>query len=264
MDISRVDKIIQYSLLVASNEDDFFDRQLGPIHLIKYVYLADLDYAASHNGETFTGVKWQFYNFGPWAQEVNSRIEPALLCINADKKTFSGDFGDSDEWVRWSKTDDSLKKELETELPLVIKSTLRRDVHRFGKATPELLSYVYLTKPMLCAAPREFLDFSVLITPSKNMTHEQSNGESLSFKKQKTLKENLRNLRIKNAERLSAKRKNSLVIPPISPRYDEVYYEGLKWLDSLAGEKIQEGDKDVGFSDLIWKSPSRCGDDFSD
>ena len=49
MDISRVDKIIQYSLLIAGDEDDFSDRQLGPIHLIKYVYLADLDFAASHN-----------------------------------------------------------------------------------------------------------------------------------------------------------------------------------------------------------------------
>ena len=263
MDISRVDKIIQYSLLVAGDEDDFFDRQLGPIHLIKYVYLADLDYAASHNGETFTGVKWQFYKFGPWAQEVNSRIEPALLCINADKKTFPSDYEDRGEWVRWTATDDSFKKELERELPLVIKSTLRRDVHRFGKATPELLSYVYSTKPMLCAAPLEYLDFSNLMTPTKDLPHEQSNGESLSLKKQKTLKANLRNLRIQNAERLSAKRKNNLVTPPISPRYDEVYFEGLKWLDSLAGEKIQEGEKDVIFSDSIWKSPSRCGDDFS-
>jgi len=47
----------------------------------------------------------------------------------------------------------------------------------------------------------------------------------------------LQKLKRQNAERLSAKRKNSLVTPPISPRYDEVYFEGLKWLDSLAGEK---------------------------
>lgn len=264
MDISRVDKIIQYSLLIASDEDDFLDRQLGPIHLIKYVYLADLDYAASHNGETFTGVKWQFYKFGPWAQEVNSRIEPALSCINANKKIFQSDYEDKDEWVRWSATDDSFRNELEKELPFVIKSTLRRDVHRFGKATAELLSYVYLTKPMLCAAPREFLDFSNLMTPTKDLSNMQSNGEILNSKKQKTLKANLRNLRTQNAERLSVKRKDSLVKPPISPRYDEVYFEGLKWLDSLAGEKIQEGEKDVSFSDSVWKSPSRCGNDFSD
>lgn len=81
MDSSKVDKIIQFALLVAGEEDDFRDRQLGPIHLIKYVYLADLAYAKHHDGETFTGAKWQFYKFGPWAQEVNQRIEPALLYI---------------------------------------------------------------------------------------------------------------------------------------------------------------------------------------
>jgi hypothetical protein len=264
MDISRIDKIIQYSLLVAGDEDDSFDHQLGPIHLIKYVYLADLDYATSHNGETYTGVKWQFYKFGPWAQEVNNRIEPALLCINAEKKTFPSDYVDRDEWVRWTATDDSFKKELERELPLVIKSTLRRNVHRFGKATPELLSYVYSTKPMLSAAPREFLDFSTVIPPPKDLASEQGSGEPLSLKKQKTLKANLRNLRIKNAERLSTKRKNRLVTPPMSPRYDEVYFEGLKWLDSLAGEEIPEGNQDVVFSDSIWKSLSRSGDDYSD
>jgi len=78
MDISRVDKIIQYTLLVAGDEDDYFDRQLGPIHLIKYVYLADLDYAASHNGEIFTGVKWQFYKFGPWPKKLIAVLN--LLC----------------------------------------------------------------------------------------------------------------------------------------------------------------------------------------
>lgn len=264
MDISKIDKIIQYALLVAGDEDDYSARQLGPIHFIKYIYLADLEYAATHNGETFTGVKWQFYKFGPWSQEVNSRIEPALLYINADKKTFPSDYEDRDEWVRWTATDNSFRNELERELPLIIKTTLRRDVHRFGKATPELLSYVYSTKPMLCAAPLEYLDFSTLMTPTKDLPHKQSNGEALSLRKQKILKANLRNLRIQNAERLSAKRKNNLVTPPISPRYDEVYFEGLKWLDSLAGEKIHEGEKDVVFSDSIWKSPSRCGDDFSD
>jgi len=264
MDIGRVDKIIQYALLIASEEDDFFDRQLGPIHLIKYVYLADLDYAASHDGETFTGVMWQFYKFGPWSQEVNHRIEPALLCINADKKTFQSDYEDQDEWVRWIATDNSFRDDLESDLPFIVKSTLRRDVHRFGKATPELLQHVYSTKPMLSAAPREFLDFSTLKTPPQNLSPEQSNNEALSFKRQKNLKANLRNLRMQNAERLSAKRKNCLVQPPRSPRYDEVYFEGLEWLNSLAGEKISEGGKDVVFSDSIWKSPSRSGDDFSD
>jgi hypothetical protein len=117
---------------------------------------------------------------------------------------------------------------------------------------------------MLCAAPGEFLDFSILITPPKDLSQKQSIDEPLSIKKQKTLKANLRNLRTQNAERLSAKRKKLLVTPPMSPRYDDIYFEGLKWLNSLAGENIQIGEKDVVFADSIWKSPSRCGDDLSD
>ncbi len=52
---SRVDLLLQYALLVAGEQDEFLDRQLGPIHLIKYVYLADLFHAKRNNGVTFTG-----------------------------------------------------------------------------------------------------------------------------------------------------------------------------------------------------------------
>jgi len=248
---------------VAGEEDDFLDRQLGPIHLIKYVYLADLAYAKNNGGKTFTGVKWRFYKFGPWAQEVNQRIEPALLSINTEKKTFPSDYGDKEEWVRWRATDDNSVDDLKSELPSIITATLRRDVHRFGQATPELLAHVYSTEPMLSAAPKEFLYFSTLKTLSPNSLPERSNNELLSKKKQKNLEANLRNLRLKSSEKLSAKRQKKLVKPPISARYDDVYYEGLEWLDSLAGEKIPKGDKGVVFSDSIWKSPARRGDDFS-
>lgn len=44
-DAAKVDQIIQYSLLCAGEEDNFFDRRFSPIHMIKYVYLADLAYA---------------------------------------------------------------------------------------------------------------------------------------------------------------------------------------------------------------------------
>ena len=68
---------------------------------------------------------------------------------------------------------------------------------------------------------------------------------------------------LKSAEKLAAKRKRRLVKPPISSRYDDVYFEGLEWLDSLAGAKMPEGEKEAVFSDSIWKSPARAGDDFS-
>ena len=45
MKSSKIDLLIQYAMLIAGQEDEYFDRRLGPIHLIKYVYLADLAYA---------------------------------------------------------------------------------------------------------------------------------------------------------------------------------------------------------------------------
>lgn len=263
MNFNRVDNIIQYALLVAGEEDDFVDRQLGPIHLIKYVYLADLAYAEKHDGKTFTGVKWQFYKFGPWAQEVNQRIEPALLCIDADKKTFPSNYGDKEEWVRWMAIDDTPMANLDRDLPLIVTSAIRRYVHKFGKATPELLAYVYSTKPMLSAAPHDFLDFSNT-KPSKKHSLPQLQNEPLSKKKMKNLKEKMRNLRLLSSEKLTVRRKKRLVKPPVSPRYDDVYFEGMEWLDSLAGTKLPEGEKGVVFSDSIWKSPARRGDDFPD
>lgn len=83
---TRVDLVLQYSLLVAGEQDTSFDRQLGPIHLLKYVYLADLFHATKNEGATYTGTEWKFYKFGPWSQSVNERIEPALNAIYADKK----------------------------------------------------------------------------------------------------------------------------------------------------------------------------------
>ncbi len=88
MKYDKVDMLIQYALLIAGQEDAFWDRQLGPIHLIKYVYMGDLAYAERNDGETYTGIDWRFYNFGPWSQTVNERIEPALTAIGATKKTF--------------------------------------------------------------------------------------------------------------------------------------------------------------------------------
>jgi hypothetical protein len=260
MNISRVDKIIQYALLVASEEDDFRDRQLGPIHLIKYVYLADLAYSKKHEGNTFTGVKWQFYKFGPWAQEVNQRIEPALLCIDTDKKTFPSNYGDRDEWVRWRAIDDTPIADIERELPFVVISNVRRFVHRFGQSTPDLLAYVYSTEPMLSAAPSEYLNFKSLSKNKEENEPEKEHKAPLSKKKQKLLKAKMRELKSLSKKKLDDRRKNALVKPPITPRYDKVYFEGVEWLDSLAGTALDEGDKEAVFSNSIWKSPARRGD----
>ena len=77
--------LLQYSLVVAG-QGTGWDRELGMIHLIKYVYLADIAYAEKHKGQTYTDILWRLYRFGPWAEEVYQRIEPALTAIGAEKK----------------------------------------------------------------------------------------------------------------------------------------------------------------------------------
>ncbi len=262
-DLSRVDLLLQYALLVSGEQDEFLDRQLGPIHLIKYVYLADLFHARQHDGSTYTGIEWRFYNFGPWAQPVYERIESALSAVGAEKQLFQSDYEDRQDWVRWHLSDEKLLERIEDQLPFGITSGLKADVRRFGKDTQSLLHYVYSTEPMLSAAPNELLDFTAVtneIVTNESLS-EPLRMESLSNKKKKQFKERMRELRTryKNRERKDRK----LINPVKDARYDDVYDEGMRWLDSLAGEPLRDGEHVVRFSDEVWKSPTRKGGDVS-
>lgn len=264
METAKIDLVIQYALLAAGLEDDKFDRQLGPIHLIKYVYLADLAHAERNNGETFTGVDWQFYKFGPWSQTVHERIEPALLAIGADKITFPSNYDDKDDWVRWSIDDDLLFDEIGRKLPASITPRLRWSVRIFGKDTPSLLEYVYRSKPMLSAAPLELLNFTELGKQKPVCEDIPLRRESLTVKKRKKLKEGINALREKfEANFQSGLIRKKLVNPVPSPRYDEVYEKGLVWLDSLAGQPFPEGKMTANFDQSVWKSSTRAGNDIS-
>lgn len=263
-DANKVDLIIQYALLLAGREEEFADRELGPIHLIKYVYLADLAYARRHGGDTYTGTEWRFYKFGPWSQPVNERVEPALNFIHADQRVFQSDYTDRDEWVRWSKRDEYTLNRLERGLPPVITRELSRDVHRYLKHTPSLLDFVYKTEPMLSAAPNDFLNFALVASST-----DYSGGEdpalslrmgSLSGKKQKQFGAKMRELRESRMLREGSGKK--LFAPP-SPRYDEVYREGMAWLDNQAGSQISEKEIVVEFSDEVWNSSTRKANDVS-
>lgn len=262
-DPSRVDLLLQFALLIAGEEDEYIDRDLGPIHLIKYVYLADLAYARRNEGKTFTGVDWQFYKFGPWAQTVNERIEPALQAIGANKQTFASDYENKDDWVRWRLQDDRLLREREQNVPAIIATHLKREIHKFGKDTPSLLDYVYITKPMLAAAPNEYLDFTLAVEDKLEIDTEsrQLRMDNLSIKQQKKFGERMRALRGMKKSREPNERR--IVNPVKAPRYDEVYNEGIAWLDDLAGPQMTTGEKLANFADDVWKSPSREGDDVS-
>ena len=60
MDQTRVAALLEFALATAARED-LGERELGEIHLLKMVYLADLAYAKTHQGQTLTKVPWVFH-----------------------------------------------------------------------------------------------------------------------------------------------------------------------------------------------------------
>jgi hypothetical protein len=73
----------------------------------------------------------------------------------------------------------------------------------------------------------------------------------------KALKERIQ---AKLVEKKLQKQQITLSKPPC---YDDVFFEGVKWLDSLAGDPVQEQEGEISFSEDIWKSPARMVPDVS-
>ena len=253
MDLEKVDKVVQYAIAVAAGEE-FYNRELGPIHLVKYVYLADLAYAERNRGQTFTGSQWKFHHFGPWSLDVYKRLEPACSSVGAEKKSIPSAYREED-FIRWSLKDENLAELLEAKLPLTVTSEIKWAIRKFGIDTPSLLNHVYLTRPMLKAAPGEFLDFSL---PEETGPVEEKESEKLSNKDQKRRSKILREAKTKIQQRLAEKGKTAKTEFSIRvPRYDEIFFAGCEWLYSFSAEKIEEFKGEASFSPEIWKSRTR-------
>jgi hypothetical protein len=138
--------------LLPPKNDEYQDRQLSPIHLVKYAYLADLAYAQQHAGQGFTGVAWRFHKFGPWSLEVFNRIEVALAEVGAIRSKVSHPKYE-DDFVHWALEDEELATELASKLPISVSIAIQNAVRTFGSDTASLLNHVYLTDPLLKAAP---------------------------------------------------------------------------------------------------------------
>ncbi|HUT71926.1 MAG TPA: hypothetical protein VMW89_14755 [Desulfatiglandales bacterium] len=257
MDMNRVDTLLRYILLVAGQEDPG-NRELGPIHLVKYVYLADLAHSQWHKGPTYTNVPWIFHRFGPWSTEVYKRIEPVVRELDASERRISSPKYE-DDFFRWELVDDELFEELDRQLPFEIALTLKKAVHEFGDDTSALLHYVYATDPMLRAAPGEQLSFEPYPEDEEDTREIRAStkDQRLSKTARSRLKEKMEAMLSK---KLAKKKKPSVYT---APRYDQVFFEGQKWLDEIAGEPIESQEGQLSFSKEIWKSPSRTESDVS-
>jgi len=252
VDARKVDLIIQYALAVAGEADDFKDRELGPIHLVKFVYLADLAHAQLEGGQTFTGAEWKFHHFGPWSVEVYNRIPSAAEKIGATERRFPSQFREEDA-KRWCVRQGSSADRLGEKLPFSVASAVRRATRTYANDTVSLLHDVYQTPPMLRAAPGESLDFQ---SPSEGPTPEDDVlVETVLPQISKTKAKELKSL-VKQRLQDRVQAKNSASQDP-PPRYDEVFEKGRQWLDGLAGEPIAPVSGRLEFGNNVWKSSAR-------
>lgn len=249
MDFQKVDLIIQYALAVAGEAESYEDRELGPIHLLKFVYLGDLAFAQEGAG-TFTRASWCFYKFGPWSNAVHERIQPATRGIHAVERRFTSRF--KEDGVRWRISDAELADALEVKLPWSVARAVKSAVRQYGNDTAGLLHHVYRTPPMLKAAPGELLDFDTRIESQREeLVAAAMSLPILSKTKVKQLQALVKN---RLQEKLGSE---TFVTPEPSPRYDEIFAMGQEWLDGLAGEPIKVQRGHITFSESVWKSPGR-------
>jgi hypothetical protein len=258
VDTQRTDLLLQFILLTASQADEWRDRELGPIHLLKYAYLADLAFAERHDGATFTGAAWQFYHFGPWQAEIHNRIEPALIAMGAAAKQipsrYEGDF------VRYLAPrdgfDESALDRAKRELPVGVAGAVESAFRQHGSDTSSLLHHVYLTRPMLRAAPGELLALAPEPRPVSEASAEPTQA---SRREQRARAEALKTLKARVRERLSERLAGHAATP--APRYDDVFVAGTNWLDALAGEPLRAQKGELQMDESIWKSSQRTEPD---
>ena len=111
---------------------------------------------------------------------------------------------------------------------------------------------------MLAAAPGESLQFDHLADePPPRLPAPMATGgkplPAISRTKIKKLKARIEKI----YEERTAREQRELVAPDPPPLYDEVYYQGVEWLEQLAGSPVEETRGKLTFDNSIWKSPGR-------
>ncbi len=256
----RLDKLYQYALASAALLEDFQQRRLGPIHLLKYAYLADLAYAERNDGATFTGVDWRFYHFGPWSYDAFERVEPAMHAVSASEVQFRSSY--ADDVLRYglpSPDAEVLARHLEQELPFIVTNAVSRAVTAHGSDTADLLRSVYLTKPMLAAKPGETLDLRTAVREWPVPVTDQTETPKLTRAEKRRRAEILEHARAEIRRRLAGAGSNR-TRPVPSPRHDAVFVEGTSQLDLMAGASVVPSSGDIVFDDSVWNSSQRRDD----
>jgi len=131
---------------------------LTTVRLVKFVYLADLYFAISHQGRTLTGYPWAFIYYGPYCSEVMGDIDSAVAAGMIRRESMEGKFGKDYQLFscRGSKVE-----AIGDLLPIEVVSPLKKAIKKYGDDTQALLDHVYFeTEPMEEVRKGDLLDFS--------------------------------------------------------------------------------------------------------
>lgn len=234
MNIERIANVVKYALCVASESEEWQLRSLRPIHLLKYLYLADLA-QAEKDGQSYTGIQWRFHNFGPWNFEACQCLEQ-VIDTPFQKRTFQAT--DDKEGVAWSLTGDSryLTEDIEKQLSLRVTLAIKRYVSTFYNDTKALLHEVYRTRPMTQAKPGDELRFEALPI----LAQPEKEGRN------KALKKKLRQKMLEHKNVSSTSRKTGW------KGNDAFLKEGIEWLDELEESELKESEFSVKIDASAW------------
>lgn len=265
MDADRIDNLIAYALATAGNQD-YPRPELGQIHLIKYLYLADMAYAERHGGQTYTGLAWKFHHFGPWSVDAWSRINPVVTKLGARTRNISTARGD--EFIRYSLLGDPAKiiSTLDSTLPWEVSRSIQNAVRKYGEDTKTLLHYVYSTPPMLNAAPGDILSFPFSSARAVSQTSHDSviQAQELTRKQEKKQEATIADLKSRIQASLAHKKSSRpSTAEYYEPRYDDTFAHGQQWLDEMACGQYSPSEGTLIVDDSLWKSASRHDPDLS-
>lgn len=259
MKLDKVVLILKFAMASASRLDDYRSQELAPIALLKLVYLADLA-CAEIKGETFTHTPWLFHHFGPWNSAVHQLIDPTLQQMSTKTRTFQDSQGN--QGTRYSLELSSREKselylELERQLPISVVGMINQTLKNYANDTPGLLSYVYKTKPMKSARPHSELRFDAL---PQTVQAEPAPPKKISTKEKRRRKEMRLRMRARYQEKEAELSARAEQLVEDGAVYDELFFEGLAWLDELAGADPPETQGILEFG-AIWDTEMRMLDE---
>lgn len=269
-EVLSIDKVYRYTLALAARADDYRQRALGTIHLLKYAYLADLAYAKANGGATYTGTPWKFHHFGPW--ELDAQTRTALVQqAGATKCSMHSVHGEYERYEFSQQHAEQVEAGVAVDLPWSVRRALMRAVHEHGADTADLLRHVYLTPPMLAARPDEILDFASAIEEREEPTSDADEPPPPARRVRPTRAEKRRRAAAREATRekiqglLTKRRAEDARAAARSPQplYDDVFFAGLEAGERAAGKGLKPSSGTLTFDDSVWSSSQRRDPDVS-